>query len=237
MHKHLKSFYVQIPLITHIHKSKLRVQPTSTFHLERKIAFQQQEKMKEFTRFSKIVLIASFLVMMMLSGQGLILGQTCSVREDIPASFTRCVGITCGSKTSLVFAPDTSSSTTSTRRVMRDLAQPKTIISGSLSIDVGCPCNPSTDIGARFSQCDNATNTKSAFYFFKPPAVCTGYELPPPVHGIPCDLQCEEGTHLDVDTKTCQHCDAGSYAHSGELTLNSWLSTGTTDNVGKFWLD
>ncbi|EFC49624.1 hypothetical protein NAEGRDRAFT_78118 [Naegleria gruberi] len=152
----------------------------------------------------------------------LVEGQTCAANKKYPNSYTHCVGLTCGGTTPMIFRIISSSSLTSSSSSTSE----EIVLRGDLPLTVGCTCDPLVDIGARFTQCDNSTNTKSAFYFYKPPAVCTGYELPTPISGLPCDLVCEEGTRLDVNSKKCLHCEPGSYAHSGELSMISWTSTG-----------
>lgn len=213
------------------------------------------------TRVSLVAVMACIVctMMMMIGGGGSLWmvqaeKSTCALNAQYPTSYTHCAGITCGATSAMVFATpgedvDTrittrsvlSSSTsttgsyiTSNTRSVVEQTQATDLASGVLPLSVGCPCDPVRDVGARFTQCDNSTNTKAAFFFFKPPAVCTGYNLPAPVTGIPCDMICEEGTRLEMSSKTCLHCDPGSYAHSGELSLNTWIATGTDANVGKF---
>ncbi|KAF0984115.1 hypothetical protein FDP41_008030 [Naegleria fowleri] len=212
------------------------------------------------TRVSLVAVMACIVctMMMMIGGGGSLWmvqaeKSTCALNAQYPTSYTHCAGITCGATSAMVFATpgedvDTrittrsvlSSSTsttgsyiTSNTRSVVEQTQATDLASGVLPLSVGCPCDPVRDVGARFTQCDNSTNTKAAFFFFKPPAVCTGYNLPAPVTGIPCDMICEEGTRLEMSSKTCLHCDPGSYAHSGELSLNTWIATGTDANVEK----
>ncbi|KAL9649072.1 hypothetical protein ABK040_008449 [Willaertia magna] len=89
----------------------------------------------------------------------------------------------------------------------------------SNTISVGCPCVKEKDLSYSFTVCDPITNTKSLFYYLNPPAVCTGLEVPPPVSGIPCEMDCTDGKYLDVNTQTCQPCQAGSYTTKTSGTI------------------
>ncbi|KAL9656561.1 hypothetical protein ABK040_012144 [Willaertia magna] len=117
-----------------------------------------------------------------------------------------CNGITCGAA-SVVF---TSNPT--------DVGS---LITGTTPIAVvGCPCDDDKDLGVRFTDCDPITQTKTAFYFYRPPAICTGLALPSPITGLPCNLTCSDGTFLNDKTKSCDRCEPGSYSESGKLIVN-----------------
>jgi hypothetical protein len=58
-----------------------------------------------------------------------------------------------------------------------------------------CNCTFS-DLNGRFTECDN-NNQKTLFYYWKPPAICTGGRLPPPVTNIPCNFSCNDGGKIN----------------------------------------
>jgi len=84
-----------------------------------------------------------------------------------------------------------------------------------------CLCVPE-DIGAQFSDCSGPNNTRQVIYFWRPPATCIGGTLPDPVDGIPCNLVCGPGTFLNVTTKQCEPCLAGSYGDGGGYKWTQW---------------
>ena len=92
-----------------------------------------------------------------------------------------CTGITCGMDTHQIFT----------------------------SNNTGCACR-AENIGRRFTECNTATQTKSLFQFYKPPATCiAAVPLEEPIHDIPCDLTCGQGYKFDIQTKSCAPCEKG----------------------------
>ena len=78
------------------------------------------------------------------------------------------------------------------------------------------------DIGYFYSDCNSDTFTRSLYFFWKPPAICTPTEevsLPKPVGGIACDALCESGQFLDTDTSACRNCPTGHYSSPRTLRV------------------
>lgn len=84
-----------------------------------------------------------------------------------------------------------------------------------------CDC-VEDDIGVKFSDCDATGTTRSLVYFWKPPATCLNGQLPPPVTGVPCNVNCTEGTYLRVNDFSCQACAAGTFSVGGGKKWTDW---------------
>jgi hypothetical protein len=88
--------------------------------------------------------------------------------------------------------------------------------------NTGCDCTEE-DMGKRFTDCDSSTDTKSLFFFYKPPATCiSSTPLPAPIHDIPCSVRCSAGQSFDVSTKSCVTCQDGHYSQGSAVEVKNW---------------
>jgi len=84
---------------------------------------------------------------------------------------------------------------------------------------IACECNDD-NIGTKFLDCVNGT--RKMIYFWRPPATCINGTLPLPVEGIPCDVHCDAGQHLDLATMACKNCSKGTFSVGPGHKWDTW---------------
>ena len=90
---------------------------------------------------------------------------------------------------------------------------------------------PDSSLDWKFSEC--RSGTRSAYFYWKDQ--CAD-QLPPPIHGLACDLPCDPGSYLSLNltsqASTCVPCPAGTYSIGGGWrvagTEGGWKSLNTS---------
>lgn len=85
-----------------------------------------------------------------------------------------------------------------------------------------CDCTDA-DYDVHFTECQN--NRRSAFFFYKPPAVCLNGNLPAPINNIACDYVCTSGNYYNTNSSSCVACPPGAYSQPVKTTsYTTWSS-------------
>lgn len=116
-----------------------------------------------------------------------------------------------------------------------------------LRLRPGCTCTEQ-DYAHTTTLCDEVTRTRDIIFYWRPPATCRGgVDLPAPIIGVPCDLNCGEGRFLNYNlTNEAQSiCDNCCLGFCDDITADqvdgsccpadsTCCSSDQTDNPGTF---
>ncbi len=79
------------------------------------------------------------------------------------------------------------------------------------------------DYDVHFTECNNGK--RSAFFFYKPPAVCLNGKLPAPITGLDCAYSCTNGKYFSTNSSACVTCGPGSYSLETRTNMiDSWTT-------------